>query len=66
MLWRKFKREWSYFIGELLIVTLGVLIALALDSWNDDRLERRVEDEVLGWLISDVESDTALFEASCP
>lgn len=61
MLWRKLKLDGSYFISELLIVTLGVLIALALDSWNDARLERRVEDEVLGWFISDVEADTAFF-----
>lgn len=61
MLWRRFKLDGSYFVSELLIVTLGVLVALALDSWNDARLERRVEDEVLGWFISDVESDTAFF-----
>jgi hypothetical protein len=61
VLWRKFKLESSYLVGELLVVTLGVLIALALDSWNDDRLERRVEDEVLEWLVSDLETDTALF-----
>ncbi|MGD2123911.1 MAG: hypothetical protein PVJ76_19325 [Gemmatimonadota bacterium] len=61
MLRRNLKLDGSYFVGELLIVTLGVLIALALDSWNEARLERRVEDEVLGWLISDVQSDTAFF-----
>lgn len=61
MLWRKFKLESTYLVGELLVVTLGVLIALAVDSWNDDRLERRVEDEVLEWLVSDLEDDTALF-----
>jgi hypothetical protein len=61
MLRRKFKLDGSYFVGELLIVTLGVLVALALDSWNDARLERRVEEEVLAWLISDVQSDTAFF-----
>lgn len=59
MLWRKLKLDWPYFVGELLIVTLGVLIALAIDSWNDARLERRVEHEVLEWLISDIETDTA-------
>jgi hypothetical protein len=61
VLWRKLKLDWAYLVGELLIVTVGVLIALALDSWNDARLERRVEDEVLEWLISDLESDTAMF-----
>lgn len=61
MLWRKFKLDWAYMVGELLIVIVGVLIALAVDSWNDARLERRVEDGVLERLISDVESDTAKF-----
>jgi len=61
MLWRKLRLDWPYLVGELLIVTLGVLIALALDSSNDARLAHRVENEILGRLISDIESDTALF-----
>ena len=40
-----------------------LLVALALDSSNDARLAHRVEDEILGRLISDIESDTALFTA---
>ena len=28
-------------------MVVGVLIALALDSWNDARIEHRVEDEIL-------------------
>ena len=63
MLWRKFKLDWPYLVGEILIVTLGVLIALALDSWNDTRLAHHVEDEILGRLISDMEADTALYTA---
>ena len=61
MLLRRLKLDWKYFVGELLIVTLGVLIALALDSWNDARLELRLEDEVLDQLISDIEADTLVF-----
>ncbi len=44
MLWRKFKLEWSYAVGELLIVVAGVLVALAIDQWNDQRLERQEAD----------------------
>ena len=36
MLWRKFKLDWQYALGELVIVTLGVLVALAINQWNDD------------------------------
>ena len=61
MLLPKLKLDWKYFVGELLIVTLGVLIALALDSWNDARVELRLEDEILDQLVSDIEADTLLF-----
>jgi hypothetical protein len=60
-LWRKLRLDWKYFVGELLIVTLGVFIALALDSWNDTRMELRLEDEILDRLISDIEADTTVF-----
>ena len=39
--WRKFKLDWSYAIGGLFIVTLGVLVALAIGQWNSETLERR-------------------------
>jgi hypothetical protein len=40
MFWRKFKLDWTYAIGELVIVTLGVLVALGIQQWNEDRLEK--------------------------
>jgi hypothetical protein len=61
VLWRKLRLDWKYFVGELLIVTLGVLVALALDSWNDARLERGVEDQILIRIIADMEADTSFF-----
>ena len=57
MLWRKFKLDWSYFIGELAIVTIGVLIALGIDGWNDERLDRAEEVEIISRLIADINSD---------
>jgi len=32
-----------YAIGEILLVVIGILIALQIDSWNDDRLDRQQE-----------------------
>ena len=62
MFWRKFRLDWSYAIGELIIVTVGVLIALAIDEWNSQRLERSEEFDVLSRLISDIETDLQGFE----
>ena len=57
MLWRKFQLEWRYAFGELAIVTIGVLIALAIGQWNSDRLNRADEFGILSRLISDIEVD---------
>jgi hypothetical protein len=57
MLWRKFKLEWSYAIGELFIVVVGVLVALAIDQWNDQRLERQKAEEILQHLLIDLQTD---------
>jgi hypothetical protein len=56
---------WTYAIGELLIVTAGVLIALAANQWNLDRLDRAEEVLIIERLLSDLESDLGnLDEAS--
>lgn len=57
MLWRKFKLDWAYAIGELTIVTVGVLIALAVDQWNSDRLAGIEEAAYVSRLMSDVDDD---------
>ena len=57
MRWRFSKLNWSYGIGELFIVVAGVLIALAVDQWNSDRLDRLAEVEIVERLISDLNSD---------
>lgn len=62
MFWRKFKLDWTYAVGELLIVTLGVLIALAVDGWNDERLERAEERDVVARLIADIDGDLRRFD----
>jgi hypothetical protein len=61
MLWRKFKLNWSYAIGELAIVTLGVLVALAINQWNDDRVAQTEEKAILDRLLVDLNQDAQLF-----
>jgi len=57
MRWRLLKLNWSYAIGELVIVVLGVVIALAFDQWNSDRLERIEEAAIVERLLADLEVD---------
>ena len=59
MRWRLSKLDWPYAVGELIIVTAGVLVALAIDQWNSDRLDRSEEQVIIQRLISDLESDLA-------
>jgi hypothetical protein len=60
--WRKYKLDWSYAIGELFIVTIGVLIALAINEWNTDRLEKKEEYEVISRFISDIKEDLSEYD----
>lgn len=57
MQWRFLRLNWSYAVGELVIVTMGVLIALAINEWNSDRLERAEEALILERLLADLQRD---------
>lgn len=46
-------------LGELVIVLVGVLLALAADRWNQARLDRAAELEYLVALFGDLATDTA-------
>ncbi len=57
MRWRLLRLNWAYAVGELIIVVGGVLIALAVDQWNSDRLERVEEVEIIDGFLSDLRED---------
>lgn len=63
MFWRKFRLDWSYAVGELFIVTIGVLVALAIGAWNSERLEKAKEFEILSRFISEIETDLLEYES---
>lgn len=62
MFLRKFRLDWSNVIGELFIVIIGVLIALAIGEWNSERLAKAEESDTLSRLISDIEVDLLRFD----
>ena len=61
MFWRKFKLDWSYAVGELVIVTLGVLIALGISQWKQDLEDRELELEYAERIKSDLREDIVRF-----
>lgn len=62
MLWRKFKLDWSYAIGELIIVTLGVLVALGISQWQQDVEDHKQELEYVERIKSDLRGDITRFK----
>lgn len=57
MKWRLFKLNWKYAIGELIIVTLGVMIALFADQWITQQSINADEREYIERIIADLEED---------
>ena len=52
----KVNRYFLYAIGEILLVVIGILLALQIDTWNNEQIDRRKEKEYLRNLIEDLEA----------
>ena len=49
-------KYFKYAIGEIVLVVIGILIALSINNWNENRKNDNVEQETLLSLKSDLES----------
>jgi len=47
-----------YATGEILLVVIGILIALQVNNWNEERILRNIEQRYLTDLISDLQQDS--------
>ena len=47
----------KYAIGEIALVVIGILIALSINNWNEDRKESLIEKNYLRRLLVDLEND---------
>ncbi|NNJ88229.1 MAG: hypothetical protein HKP53_02400 [Eudoraea sp.] len=52
-----------YAIGEIILVVIGILIALSINNWNEDRKTTNTEIEYLIRLRSDLANDTAYYHS---
>lgn len=55
-------KYFKYAIGEIVLVVIGILIALQINSWNQDRLNRIEEKTILTNLKGDFENAITEFE----
>jgi hypothetical protein len=51
-----------YALGEILLVVIGILIALQVNNWNEERKERRVEKKYFHNLKNDLYTDMEKLE----
>ena len=51
----------KYALGEIVLVVLGILIAVQINNWNEDRKKINTETEYLIRLRSDLANDTAYY-----
>ena len=51
------RRYLGYAVGELILVVLGILIALQINNWNEERIEQRQIAEYAHALIKDLQRD---------
>lgn len=56
MFLNKFKLDWKYAIGEIFLIAVGVLLALAVDGWRDYRADRALESEYVKRIENDLRS----------
>ncbi|WP_198295279.1 MULTISPECIES: DUF6090 family protein [unclassified Winogradskyella] len=50
-------KYFKYAIGEIILVVIGILIALAINNWNENRKEKESLNAIYDLVISDLESD---------
>lgn len=49
--------NWKHAILEIVLIVVGILIAIQIDNWNDDRKERQFEKKILNEIKIALEDD---------
>jgi len=47
----------KYAIGEIILVMIGILLALQINNWNNDRIENNLESNILSEILVNLEKD---------
>ncbi|MEZ2414809.1 DUF6090 family protein [Muriicola sp. E247] len=58
----KVSRYLLYAIGEIILVVIGILIALQINNWNEEKNESKVELTYMQNMLEDLEDDLSIYE----
>jgi hypothetical protein len=58
----KFSRYILYALGEILLVVIGILIALQVNNWNENRINNKKEHRYLSSLLRDLNGQVKLID----
>lgn len=53
----KTTKYFKYAIGEIILVVIGILIALQINTWNQNKQDRKHESEILNQLLQEYKSN---------
>ena len=60
----KTSRYFKYAIGEIILVVIGILIALQINSWNENRINKQKTIGYLNSLLEDIKSDVVSYKGN--
>lgn len=58
----KIRNYLMYAVGEIALVVVGILIALQINTWNEERRDRKAEHQILLNLLSDLKSNEVILK----
>lgn len=58
----RFTRYLLYAIGEIILVVIGILLALQINNWNENKKKNELRKQYLSSLISDTVKDTLMLK----
>ena len=53
----KFTFDYRYAVTEVMLITLGILLALGIDQWRDSEADRAMEADYLARFQQDLATD---------
>lgn len=59
----KTSKYFKYAIGEIVLVVIGILIALQINNWNQNRLNEQLESQYCNRLLEDVREEKVILQA---
>ncbi len=60
---RNVRKYFWYALGEILLVVIGILIALQINNWNEERKEALIEIQFMNQLLDDARQDSSFFNS---